>query len=247
MNIRRDIFFILVLLALLVSCATSPDSYAQIDAGVQSGSFEHALASIDDEKGLARKNIYVTRNEVLLYLDRGMVNHYAGNYEQSSRDLQMAEQLIEDAFTKSISQEIGTFLTNDNARNYAGEDYEDLYINVFGALNYYHKGDLEGALVEIRRLNEKLLYLADNYQRARDKAASSNEKVNPDELPIEASSFSNSALARYLGMLFYRGTGRTDSARIENEELKKAFYLAPEMVFVLVQTFEKEQQVAYSQ
>ena len=212
-----------------ISCAGSPDAYAQIDSGVQSGSYESVLASLDDEKGKVRKIIYSPRNEILLYLDRGMINHYAGFYADSSGDLETAERLIEEAFTKSISQAVGSYLLNDNVKEYSGEDYEDLYINVFNSLNYYFSGDLEGALVEIRRLNEKLSYFADKYERASKKVLESNRQVDPAKLPMEASRFSNSALARYLGVLFYRGTGRDDSARIDFEELKQAYDLAPEV------------------
>ena len=227
MRVVRGALLTAVSFFVFASCASGPDSYAQVDAGVKSGSFEHALTSINDEGGRGRRNIYNRRNQILLYLDRGMLNHYAGLYAESSRDLQMAEQLIEEAFTKSISQEIGTFLLNDNVRDYSGEDYEDLYINIFGALNYYNSGNIESALVEVRRLNEKLVHLADRYERAVKKVLESNNQVNTAELPMEASSFSNSALARYLGMLFYRGTGRNDSARIDSDELRRAYNLAP--------------------
>ena len=214
---------------IFLSCATSPDAYAQIDSGVRTGAFENALVSIENEKGPARKIVYVPKNEILLYLDRGMIKHYAGLYEDSSRDLETAEQLIQDAFTKSISQAMGSYILNDNVKDYSGEDYEDLYINVFNSLNYYFNNDLEGALVEIRRLNEKLNFFADKYERASKKVLEANQQVDPAGLPMEASKFSNSALARYLGVLFYRGTGRADSARIDFEELQRAYDLAPEV------------------
>ena len=228
MSFRRTLLFFAVGFSVFfISCATNPSSYEAMDKSVQAGSIEQALAGINDESGPLRKNVYTQKNAILLYLDRGMLNHYAGLYSESSEDLQLAEVLMEEAFTKSMSQEVGSFLLNDNVKDYAGEDYEDLYVNVFGALNYYQKGDLEGALVEIRRLNEKLVYLADRYERAKEKVAESNSKVDPAALPMEATKFSNSALARYLGMLFYRGTGKNDSARIDSEELKRAFDLAP--------------------
>ena len=231
---REMKFFGIALLAagmlfVFLSCAGTPDAYAQIDSGVHAGSYETALASIDNEKGPARKIVYTPKNEILLYLDRGMIQYYAGQYRDSSADLEMAERLIEEAFTKSISQEIGSYLLNDNVKDYPGEDYEDLYVNVFNALNYYHNDDLEGALVEIRRLNEKLNFFADKYERASQKVLESNQQVDPGQLPMEASKFSNSALARYLGVLFYRGTGRADSARIDYEELLRAYSLAPEV------------------
>ena len=227
-------FRVLVLLALgalfaFLSCAGSPDAYTQIDAGVQSASYENALSSLENKKGPARKTVYTPKNDILFYLDRGMIRHYAGLYTDSSDDLQNADLLIEAAFTKSISQEIGSYLVNDNVKDYSGEDYEDLYLNVFNSLNYYHNNDLQGSLVEIRRLNEKLNVLADMYERAKGKVLDSNRQLDPSQLPVEASKFSNSALARYLGMLFYRATGNNDSARIDYEELGRAYSLAPEV------------------
>ena len=223
--------FIVLVFLLFISCATKPDAYIPIDAGVESGSYEDAIASINDEKGRARRSIYTPKNEILLYLDRGMIHHYAGSYQESSEDFQMAELLIEEAYTKSLTQSIGSYIVNDNTIDYSGEDYEDLYINVFNALNYYHTGSLEGAMVEIRRLNDKLVYFADKYERAREKIGESDaaRQVDYDQVTMEASSFSNSALARYLGVLFHRGTGNQDGARIDHEELIRAFELAPEI------------------
>jgi hypothetical protein len=213
---------------LFISCASNPGAYASIDASIAAGSYKGALASLDNENSEARKNIYTSKNEILLRLDRGIIRHYAGEYRESSEDFQIAELLIEEAYTKSLTQSIGTYIANDNTLDYAGEDYEDLYINVFNALNYYHSGNLEGALVEIRRVNDKLLYLADRYERAKKKIEESdNGRVNLGGIPVEASSFSNSALARYLGVVFYRGTGRPDDARIDHQELTRAYGLAP--------------------
>ena len=209
------------------SCAGSPNAYAPIDAGIQSGSYETALSSMDDERGWARRTIYTNKNKILFYLDRGMIKHYAGLYQESSRDLEMAELLMEEAFTKSLSQEIGSYLLNDNIKDYPGEDYEDLYASVFKALNYCYSGNIESALVEIRRIDEKLIYLADKYEAAKEKVLESNRQIDPHRLPAEVSKFSHSALARYLGLLFYRSADKPDDARIDYEELLKAYELAP--------------------
>ena len=232
---KREIKFLgFVLLAAglvctFLSCAGSPSAYAKLDENVKTGSYDDALVTLNKEKKPSRRAIYSARSNILFYLDSGMIKHYAEMYTESSRDLETAEHLIEAAFTKSISQEIGSYLTNDNVKDYSGEDYEDLYINVFNSLNYYHNNDLEGALVEIRRLNEKLLFLSDKYEKAKDKVLSSNQQIDPGQLPVEAAKFSNSALARYLGILFYRATGRMDSVRIDYENLLKAYELAPEV------------------
>ncbi|MDR0784273.1 MAG: hypothetical protein LBE74_00100 [Treponema sp.] len=160
-----------------------------------------------------------------------MLNHYAEKYDESISLLQDGEQGIQDAYTKSVTQAAASYLINDNTLDYAGEDYEDIYINVFNALNYYYKGDVDGALVEIRRMNEKLEYLSTKYaaltRKLQEDAAKDGAAAQAPEFQI--SKFANSALGRYLGMLFYRGTGGVDDARIDRDWLKAAYVNAPEI------------------
>lgn len=213
----------------LASCASSPRIYSQIDSQVQAGSHEQALASLNSRRG-TRGSVYRSaRNDILFYLDRGMIKHFAGMYMESFNDLHNAERLIEEAFTRSLTQDIGALLLNDTVRDYQGENYEDLYINVFNALNFHAMGNIEAALVEIRRMNEKLVVFADRYERVARRMLDSNQNIDTGHIPMEASRFSNSALSRYLGMLFYRAIGNMDSARIDYQELIRAFALAPEV------------------
>ena len=176
----------------------------------------------------------------MLHLDRGILEHYAGKYAESARDLEEAERLIQEAYTRSLGEDIAAYFGNDNARSYAGEDYEDIYTNVFNALNFYHQGDLGAAGVEVRQISEKLAFLEDKYGPAR------NSKIKPElvsafvanalgtacavaglegflvDIPGEilkpdppALPFKDSALARYLSAVFYRGGGKADDARID--------------------------------
>jgi len=220
---------LVLLLLCLVSCATGSGVYKDIDRGVNTGAYGNALAAMDDPKTAGV--LYPPRNEILYRLDRGMIEHYADQWTDSSADLEEAERQIEAAYTKSISQEIGTFILNDNVRDYQGEDYEDLYLNVFNALNYYHRGNTEGALVEIRKVNEKLRFLQDKYEVASEKITNANPNLAGSDYTTEAVSFSNSALARYLSLLFFRSIGDADSARIDLNELYRAYELAPAVYY----------------
>jgi hypothetical protein len=69
-----------------------------------------------------------------------------------------------------------------------------------------------------------------------------NEPPEPaaeDELVV--SKYANSALGRYLGMLFYRTVGNEDDARIDRDWLKAAFVNAPELYnFPLPSSIETE-------
>ncbi|MCL2764075.1 MAG: hypothetical protein FWD40_02190 [Treponema sp.] len=222
----------ILLLALMVfSCATSSNAYRQIDFAVGQADFSAALDNLVQGQS-GRRVIYPQNNSISLFLDKGLLEHYAGNYAASSEDLQNAERLIEEAYTKSISEGFLSYILNDNVKQYPGEDFEDIYLNIFNALNYYNRGNLEGALVEIRKLsmpNGKLDMLARRHEYIDpDTGANLNEMVQREtgisQLPETKSvNFSNSALARFLGALFYQANGNTDSARIEFDQLHRAF------------------------
>ncbi|MDR0404012.1 MAG: hypothetical protein LBH35_10555, partial [Treponema sp.] len=210
---------------LFFSCATT-NPYEPVDRLVEAEAFSQSVEVLEENS----KKIYREKDQVLYYLDKGMLSHYAEDWNGSASLLERGERAIEENFAVSISQEIGVYLLNDLSREYDGEDYEDVYLNVFNALNYYHRGkngetSLDEALVEIRRINNKLKDLSVKYG-AMISALQAEALKSNTEIPANPSSpreFSNSALARYLGMLFYRGEGAMDDARIDRDGLKLAF------------------------
>jgi len=234
MTAKRNFLLYFSLLAFLsLSCATKSAAYKDIDQAVERNEFETAVEALKNgQKG--NRPIYPEKNAISLFIDKGLLEHYAGNYANSSQDLQEAERLIQEAFTKSVTASIASYIANDNTKEYPGEDFEDIYINVFNALNYYNRGNIDGALVEIRKLtvsSGKLDMLSRKYENARQSSGrgatetlgsfgmSMNDAL-PQGKPVN---FSNSALARYLSALFYLSDGNIDSARIEFEQLQAAF------------------------
>jgi len=219
---------------LFFSCSAGPEAYKDIDHAVDKNEFDVAVEAL--RKGQeSRRPIYPEKNAISLYMDKGLLEHYAGNYANSSQDLQEAERLIQEAFTKSVTADLASYIANDNTKDYPGEDFEDIYINVFNALNYYNRGNIDGALVEIRKLTTssgKLDMLSRKYENARRSGGGSGaaetlrgfgisaNDAMPRGKPVE---FSNSALARYLSALFYLSDGNIDGARIEFEQLRAAF------------------------
>ncbi|MDR1468769.1 MAG: hypothetical protein LBT00_05700 [Spirochaetaceae bacterium] len=218
-----------LVLLFLASCATRSDAYQSVDSHVEAGAYAEGAAAIAQAQE-SHKPLYPAKNAVMLFLDKGMLDHYAENYEASATGLEEAERLITEAYTKSVTQEIGTFVLNDNTREYAGEDYEDIYLNVFNALNYYNRGDVEEALVEVRKINEKLQALTVKYAASIDKAKQyADENGGYSGADEEKFTFTDSALARYLAALFWRGTGHSDDARIDLDALAEAYRLAPQV------------------
>ncbi|MDR2247244.1 MAG: hypothetical protein LBE17_11355 [Treponema sp.] len=210
---------------LFLGCATT-DAYRPIDDEVYLEKYDDGVSLIDKNQ----KSMYRERDALLFYLDKGLLTHYARRFDESIPLLQEGERAIEAAYTKSVIQEIGTYILSDNTREYGGEDYEDVYINVFNALNYYHQNNLEDALVEIRRMTNKLQFLAAKYgvlMTDMQKMALEHSATVPANEHLASATFSDSALARYLGILFYRGIGRYDDVRIDRDHLKAAFANAP--------------------
>ena len=80
------------------------------------------------------------------------------------------EQLIHEHYTISLSQEATTFVINDNAAPYRGEDFESIMVNLFLALSYANLSEVDEALVEARKVDSKLtainLQYAENEQNA---------------------------------------------------------------------------------
>ena len=197
------------------SCATVPGDHKPAVKSAQEGKYEKSLDFIENKKN----KIYGKKSEVLYHLDTGLLQHYNNDWQASITNLAAAEQNIYDLYTKSITAEIGTFILNDTVRDYAGEDYEDIYLNVFNSLNYYHQGKIDDAVVETNRAINKITALSNKYQQELIKARQA-AKLKAE---IKSISFHDSALAEYLRMLYCRSIGDYDGASTNQRMIKDAF------------------------
>ena len=215
------VFLILILLFTL-SCASTKSSKAQfigIDEKLISRDYQGALNQIEE----AKENFYKKKEKALYYVDAGMLQHYNGNFSQSNVLLSKAETAFDELYTKSIGRGVASMLLNDNVLEYSGEDYEDVYLNVFKALNYIELDEFDDAFVEIRKINEKLSKLEQKYKKlAKQYNKTKNRKK---EFETGKNNFHNSALGRYLSMLLYRAEGKMDDARIDKEKIDEAWRL----------------------
>ncbi|GMO23952.1 MAG: hypothetical protein Ta2B_03280 [Termitinemataceae bacterium] len=230
------------ILIVFTSCATKSEDYKKIDRAVATYSYNEAVSIIVDAQTPAagkkkpKKPIYRSGNSILMYLDKGLLEHYAGRYENSYKDLIQAERAIEDAYTKSITQNAASFIANDNTKDYAGEDYEDIYVNIFNALNAYHakNGQALALLNDLTAAGGELVKISQKYDQDDKKAKSALTSIAegagtvftfgtvqwPEQKPI---TFTNSALARYLSAVFLLADGNKDSARFNMFELQNAY------------------------
>jgi uncharacterized protein len=212
-------FTIILMLAGCASMATSTTQYKGMDQKLAAQDYNATIAQIE----AAKDKEYKPKDKVLYYLDLGMLYHFAHQYEKSNELLTQAENDMADLYTKSISKAALSLLLNDNAMDYFGEDYEDIYVNVFKALNYLELNKYDDAFVEIRRINLKLSMLEDKYKKMADALNKSPDKKA--KIETGTNQFYNDALGRYLSMLLYRTEGKLDDARIDSDKIQEAFDL----------------------
>lgn len=193
-----NLFFISAFLPFfLVGCATYQDHVSKARQNISEGRIEEALAD------LKKKADTKSDNQLVYLLDYATALQYAGYTDESIRYFMQAEQLAEQMDYHSLSRVTGSMLLNEEMVQYKGDTFEKVFINAFLALNFLQKNDLDGAMVEVRRMNEKY-----NKYRLDDKKSF---EINP--------------FARYLAAMIYEATNRWDDAYIAYRDTYK---LVPE-------------------
>jgi len=235
-NCNFRFYFFIIVSTFFVSCASNNFDFTPIYNDVNDGNYESAIHTLNSKKD----SIYGSHDEIISYLDNGVIQHYAKNYKESNEQFSKAELLIDKYKARSISQTVSSFMTNDLAMDYAGEDYEDIYTNIFMSLNYLADSNLEDAMVEVRRFDNKLKVLKINYEREvqiqNDSSSEEGAKIEPISIK-----FSDSALARYLSMIMYRTDKDLSNAEVDLKYLKRAFKTQNELFdFSIPSTIEEE-------
>jgi len=136
---------------LLSSCSYAPTVQPQVNALVVAERFSNALKVLEEQK-----DGYGESNSLLYLLDKALVLHLAGQYEQSAEVFEQAKIEYDILYTRSISTISKSWLTNDYALPYTGEDFERVLINIFQALNFAAMGNIDEALVEARDVDSTL-------------------------------------------------------------------------------------------
>ena len=159
-HLRKFVFCIFFLSGIfIISCAPPITHYAKVDKVLMQQDYYSALELIEENK-----EKYAERNAVIYYLEKGIINHFASNYEESNESLSRAESIMDELYTKSISKQAASFMISDNIIPYRGEDFENAMVNLFMALNYIGLNNKEDALVEARKVDNKLNIINSQYE-----------------------------------------------------------------------------------
>ena len=198
--------------SLLISCGSTKLTSSEYLACLDAGDYQPCIEYLEE------KNEKANDDRIRDNFDIAMMKHFQKDYDSSLSILNSTDRLMDDAVTESVSKGLAAMFMNDNAAEYKGTPYEYIYINVFNALNYYNKGNVEEAAVEVRRLNEKQRKYLNEYGEwlksdgATDIEISSTYKLldldtnplfeNTPAKPTDSDIFRDSATARYLSIIF---------------------------------------------
>lgn len=186
---------------LAVSGCGGPSSASKITVNGFLAQRQYMQAEAYLDKG--KESEYGKRNQVLYYLDKGLVQHHAGKFKESDASLDLAEQRMNALYTTSVSKAGAMIVINDATMDYAGEPFERALTNVFRALNYVFLDKPDEALVESRKVERFLTELGD---KVGSKAA-----------------YKDDAFARYLDSMLYADAGKKDDARISYQAAQNAY------------------------
>lgn len=153
---RLTQFVGLLLVPLLVGCATYQHKVGAARDTLSRGEYTKALG---DLKPLAETP---SDDQLAYLLDYAVALQVAGNLKESNRVFMQADRLAELVDYQSISRIAGSLALSEEMVQYKGDTFERIFINAYLAMNFLEMGQLDDALVEARRINEKYLkYRAD--------------------------------------------------------------------------------------
>lgn len=186
-----------LLLAMLVlsGCATYSSSFGVVQRNLAAQDFDGALQIL--EKQADAKN-----DRVLYLLNKGMVLRMKRDFAGSNIALEAAKTEMNRLYAESISENALSFVVNDATVSYAGDDYEQVLVHLYKALNYLELGQLNEARVEALQVDIKLRELGEN---------------------IPDSKFTEDALSRYLTGMIYEELGEWSDAMIAYRKAYQAY------------------------
>jgi hypothetical protein len=182
--------------AALAACATFSDTIQSTERGLAQQQPKAALAEYEKLKPSAA-------DRVLYLMNKGMLLRMTGDYDESTRSLEEAKQLIERLRALSLREQALSLTVNDATKAFIGEDFERVMVNAYLALNYLEQGRLDDARVEALQVDVLL----------RDKGQKTTI-VKPYE---------EDAFARYLTGIIYEDEGEWSDAMISYRQAYEAY------------------------
>ncbi|MCK5785841.1 MAG: hypothetical protein KAH54_04680 [Candidatus Sabulitectum sp.] len=182
---------VLAVSVLVMSCAvaytnTMAPVIRDMDQGLNSEAISRLKEVFPDSTG---------RDRLLYLMELGNLARYAGQQRLAQAVLLQGDRLSDNLRGTDLGQQAQSMVTSDLALEFRGADYEKVFINYCLASSYAASGNIEDAVVEARRVNEKLKEINARYQS------------NPNR-------YTDDAFVRYFMGVLYEMDGDYDDALI---------------------------------
>lgn len=236
-----------VVLIISTSCATTSSAGGSSKKSIKKIKYsdpEYKEAMIRGDHNTCLSMLAGIKNpDIAKQLDQGLLLHYEKDYEYSAESLEKTTLAIDDAFTKSISRQVGAAALSENISEYSGNIYEYLLVDTFNSLNYYHSGDLDSAYSRLVRTGDKQReYMAkygnvvllddeadgDKLRKSMRSANLTETPYNSDDYPVkptEANLYKTSPLADYLQIVI----GAQNGSQVDEFIVRELKSIAPQV------------------
>lgn len=192
--VRAGLLMLLGVLA-LSGCATYSSSFSVIESNLAAKQYDVALQGIEKQA--------TSKTEQALYLlNKGMVLRMKRDFAGSNQALEAAKAEMERLYAASVSENALSFLINDATVSYAGDDYEQVLVHLYMALNFLELNQPDAARVEALQVDIKLREIGEN---------------------IPGSKFTEDAFSRYLTGIVYEDRGEWSDAMISYRQAYEAY------------------------
>jgi len=209
---------VVLLAAALSGCALYSSQFEPVQSELASQRFDAALKR-HEEIGTS------STDEVVFLLNKAMLQRMNGDLAGSNATFEAAKQRMDELAATSVSETTLSFIINDSTQSYVGEEYEQVLVHLYAALNYLELGKLDEARVEALQVDEKL------------KSVSGR---------IAGTVYADDAFARYLTALIYEENREWSDALIAYRKSYEAYQQYAKVFNVSVPQVLKEDLVRYT-
>ncbi len=222
----------------LTGCATYGSGVDKALNSAQKGQY------LEAEKDMLSALAPTGSDRLLYHMELGVLKHLQGQYKDSNRLLEIAGKIAESLEVTSVSNSLAAFMTNPRNGDYAGADFEKVFINYYKALNYMAISNdaatrnarldaIENARIESRRLGIRLNALNSDkgtYAEQKDKDGQMFSQIldvfsslQGNLIDQDALKYRDDAMAHYLTGITYEANSEYDNARISYQKAATSY------------------------
>jgi len=207
-----------LLATVLSGCALYSSKFEPVQSELAAQHFDAALKKHEDI-GTS------STDEVVFLLNKAMLQRMNGDLAGSNATFESAKALMDELDATSVSETTLSFIVNDSTQSYVGEEYEQVLVHLYAALNYLELGKLDEARVEALQVDVKLKGMSNK---------------------IAGNAYADDAFARYLTALIYEENREWSDAMIAYRKAYEAYKQYARAFNVPVPQVLKEDLVRYT-